>query len=136
MIQISDFYSEAARATVTARAEAAEPGHQRHGPHRRYFRSATQSKKDFAANQGMEWVKRCDKGSLEPVWRAVVARPAAAAGWRCSAERLRGPSKGPTHTSFDPRGGGPPPGTSVRNAHMVTDGYLPVYHIVIQGDTK
>ena len=95
MIQISDFYSEAARATVTARAEAAEPGHQRHGPHRRYFRSATQSKKDFAANQGMEWVKRCDKGSLEPVWRAVVARPAAAAGWRCSAERLRGPSKGP-----------------------------------------
>ena len=95
MIQISDFYSEAARATVTARAEAAEPGHQRHGPHRRYFRSATQSKKEFAANQWMEWVKRCDKGSLEPVWRAVVARPAAAAGWRCSAELLRGPSKGP-----------------------------------------
>ena len=43
----------------------------------------------------MEWVKRCDKGSLEPVWRAVVARPAAAAGWRCSAELLREPSKGP-----------------------------------------
>ena len=86
---------EAAETSAMAGAEAAEPGHHGHRPHRRYFRSATQSKKDFAANQGMEWVKRCDKGSLEPVWRAVVARPAAAAGWSCSAEQLRDPSKGP-----------------------------------------
>ena len=104
---------EAAETSAMAGAEAAEPGHHGHRPHRRYFRSATQSKKDFAANQGMEWVKRCDKGSLEPVWRAVVARPAAAAGGRCSAELLRGPSKGPILRSQGRRSPRPPPGVAV-----------------------
>ena len=122
MIQISDFYSEAARATVTARAEAAEPGHQRHRPHRRYFRSATQSKKDFAANQGMEWVKRCDKGSLEPVWRAVVARPrrqrrGGDAAPSCSGDLPKVPY-------FDPRGGGPPPGVGGKRRSACQTGLL------------